>query len=136
MVSDEHGCACTNIARAANGDLLSYSRRRLLRSKDGRKTWTVYQKLAEEKDFNPFRLQRLTHSLELHPPSTIQVAFSDDHGKTWSEDEGRTWTPMARGAFPMYACTNAMITTASGVVLVGGRFPGIAVQASFDDGMT
>ena len=56
--------------------------------------------------------------------------------ETWSEDEGRTWTPMARCSFLMYACTNAMITTASGVVLVGGRFPGIAVQASFDDGMT
>ncbi len=36
----------------------------------------------------------------------------------------------------MYACTNSMLTTRSGVILIGGRFPGIAVQASFDDGMT
>jgi len=56
--------------------------------------------------------------------------------ETWSKDSGKTWTPMARGPFPMYACTNAMITTTSGVILIGGRFPGIGVQISRDNGMT
>ena len=56
--------------------------------------------------------------------------------ESWSHDDGLTWTPMARGAFAMYASTNSMLTTRSGVILIGGRFPGIAVQASFDDGMT
>jgi len=56
--------------------------------------------------------------------------------ETWSEDGGESWTPQARGAFPMYACTDAMLATSSGVLLIGGRHPGIAVQASFDDGMS
>jgi len=36
----------------------------------------------------------------------------------------------------MYACNNSMISTASGYLIIGGRFPGLAVQVSRDDGMT
>ena len=56
--------------------------------------------------------------------------------ESWSEDRGRTWTPAARGAFPMFACTESMVCTASGALLIAGRFPGMAVQVSRDDGMT
>ena len=56
--------------------------------------------------------------------------------ESWSDDGGKTWTPAARGPFPMWACTNSMIATSSGVLLIGGRFPGMAVQVSYDDGMT
>ena len=56
--------------------------------------------------------------------------------ETWSKDGGKTWTPKARGPFPMYACNNSMITTTSGVIIIGGRFPGMGVQVSHDDGMT
>ena len=56
--------------------------------------------------------------------------------ETWSIDGGRTWTPQARGPFAMYACTYAMCTTTSGYLLIGGRFPALAVQVSRDDGMT
>jgi len=56
--------------------------------------------------------------------------------ESWSDDDGLTWTPAARGAFPMYACTEAMVCTSSGAVLIGGRFPGLAVQVSYDDGLT
>lgn len=56
--------------------------------------------------------------------------------ETWSEDEGQTWTPLTRGPFPMYACSHSMIATASGALLIGGRFPGLAVQVSHDSGMT
>ena len=56
--------------------------------------------------------------------------------ESWSEDGGRTWTPTARGPFPMYASDNSMLTTSSGAILIGGRFPGLAVQVSYDDGMT
>jgi hypothetical protein len=56
--------------------------------------------------------------------------------ETWSEDGGKTWTPQARGPFPMYACNNSMICTASGYLLIAGRFPGIAAQVSRDGGMT
>jgi len=56
--------------------------------------------------------------------------------ESWSEDGGRTWTPTARGPFPMYAAYNSMLTTTSGALIIGGRFPGLAVQVSHDDGMT
>ena len=56
--------------------------------------------------------------------------------ETWSDDDGRSWTPVTRGPFPMWACTNSMTTTASGVLLIGGRFPGMSVQVSYDDGMS
>jgi len=56
--------------------------------------------------------------------------------ETWSEDDGQTWTPLCNGPFPMYACNNSMISTSSGALIIGGRFPGMAVQVSHDDGMT
>ena len=55
--------------------------------------------------------------------------------ESWSYDGGRVWTPTARGAFPLYGgCP--MLCTASGVLVIGGRFPGIALQYSRDNGMT
>ncbi len=56
--------------------------------------------------------------------------------ETWSSDGGRTWTPQSRGPFALYACTYAICTTTSGYLLIGGRFPAIAVQVSRDNGMT
>ena len=56
--------------------------------------------------------------------------------ESWSDDGGRSWTPAARGPFPMYACTHSITSTASGALLIGGRFPGMAVEVSHDDGMT
>ncbi|MCK4323759.1 MAG: exo-alpha-sialidase, partial [Armatimonadetes bacterium] len=56
--------------------------------------------------------------------------------ESWSEDGGQTWTQTARGPFPMYACNNSMISTSSGALIIGGRFPAMAVQVSYDDGMT
>ena len=56
--------------------------------------------------------------------------------ESWSVDGGQTWTPAARGPFPMYACSYAIVCTTSGAILIGGRFPGLAVQVSRDGGMT
>jgi hypothetical protein len=56
--------------------------------------------------------------------------------ETWSADDGATWLPLARGPFPMYACNNSMISTANGTLIIGGRFPGMGIQVSVDDGMT
>jgi hypothetical protein len=55
--------------------------------------------------------------------------------ESWSFTGGKTWTPLTRGPFPLYAAMSAMITTASGVMLIGGRYPAMSVQASFDSGM-
>lgn len=56
--------------------------------------------------------------------------------ETWSRDDGVTWQPLARGPFPMYACTQSMTSTQNGALIVGGRFPGLGVQVSHDGGMT
>ena len=56
--------------------------------------------------------------------------------ESWSKDGGRTWTPQARGPFALFACTGAMVTTASGYLLIGGRFPAMSVQVSRDHGMS
>jgi hypothetical protein len=53
-----------------------------------------------------------------------------------SFDGGRSWTPAMRGPFALYATCNAMVRTASGALLIGGRFPGLAVQLSLDNGYT
>ena len=56
--------------------------------------------------------------------------------KCRSQDGGLTWKPAARGAFAMYACDDAMVSTASGALFIAGRHPGIAGQVSFDRSMT
>jgi hypothetical protein len=65
-----------------------------------------------------------------------RALFSPFMWESWSEDGGRTWTPVARGPFPMYACNNSMISTTSGALIIGGRFPGMGIQLSHDGGMT
>jgi hypothetical protein len=56
--------------------------------------------------------------------------------EAWSHDGGRTWKPTSRGQFPMYASGSAMVSTTSGALIIGGRFPGISVEVSRDGGMT
>ena len=52
--------------------------------------------------------------------------------ESWSPDHGANWGPLTRGPFAMYASCNSLITTRSGVMIIGGRFPGISLQASWD----
>jgi hypothetical protein len=56
--------------------------------------------------------------------------------ETWSEDGGISWAPAARGPFAMYASHQSMVATNSKVLLIGGRHPGLSLQASYDDGLT
>jgi hypothetical protein len=53
-----------------------------------------------------------------------------------SSSNGAAWGPLTRGAFPMYACFNSMLTTRSGVTMICGRYPAISCQLSWDYGMT
>jgi hypothetical protein len=66
----------------------------------------------------------------------VRPFFSPVMWEGWSEDDGQSWTPVARGPFPMYACNNSMITTGSGALIIGGRFPGMGAQVSQDGGMS
>ena len=69
------------------------------------------------------------------------VAFIRPHYSPYmiealSKSEGAEWIPLSKGHFVMYACGSAAVTTTSGAVLVGGRFPGQGVQVSWDNGKT
>jgi hypothetical protein len=69
-----------------------------------------------------------------HILALIRPVFSPTAWEAWSHDGGRTWKPISRGQFPMYA--SGMISTTSGALIIGGRFPGIAVEVSRNGGMT
>jgi photosystem II stability/assembly factor-like uncharacterized protein len=56
--------------------------------------------------------------------------------ETRSKDGGKSWTPLASGPFLSYACAAVPRATASGALVVGGRFPGLAIRVSRDNGMT
>ena len=56
--------------------------------------------------------------------------------ESWSTNKGSLFGPKTRGPFPLYACYDATITTASGAMLICGRFPALSCQLSFDSGMS
>ena len=55
-----------------------------------------------------------------------------DITSAWSFDDGQTWQPITHGPFWMAA--NYGLTTASGVLIFGGRYPDIGIQVSYDSG--
>ena len=71
--------------------------------------------------------------------SVLALVRPDWAGTMWtarSDTSGRSWRPLTRGGWPLYALGTAMVTTSSGVMLAGGRFPSLSVQASWDSGYT
>ena len=54
--------------------------------------------------------------------------------ETRSTDGGTSWGPAVRGPFAQYA--NAFFRTQSGVLLHAGRYPGLGLHVSRDDGIT
>ncbi len=248
-VTDTCGTSCSNLVRAANGDLLVTCETGLLRSTDNGRSWNGPEDIPLT---GPLHVRRdgqvLLTEVQVEPPQTLSQATSDDHGRTWSpvdastrldvpetttnvwptgtslvlkdgtmvwfvivhdpadedrpayagcirsadggrtwstpipvdgpnprpehrmikdvnsetagaqtregklvafvrnseptmwecwsDDGGLTWRPAARGPFPNYAGMSSMLTTTSGAIVLGGRFPGIGVQVSHDDGMT
>ena len=114
-----------------------------IRSTDGGKSWSDAADLdGEPRVDNGWLLPKEASETSVAQlPDGKMVALvrpfaSPVMWETWSENGGETWTPLARGPFPMYACNNSMISTANGAIIVGGRFPGMAVQVSHDGGMT
>ena len=47
--------------------------------------------------------------------------------ETSSDSDGAVFTPLARGPFFIAASCNSFVSTRAGVLLIGGRFPGIGV---------
>ena len=64
----------------------------------------------------------------------VRPVYSPWMWEIWSDDQGKSWSPAMSGPFPCYAAT--ALATASGVILVSGRMPGLGLYASFDSGMT
>lgn len=65
----------------------------------------------------------------------IRPIYSPWMWETWSHDGGKTWEPCVRGPFPGYA-PSTPLRTASGVVVLPVRFPGMTIHLTRDDGMT
>jgi len=114
-----------------------------LRSTDGGQTWSAPINMDGPPYDNSFP-QFHKEGSEISAAQTkegkilamMRPIFSGVMWETWSEDDGQTWTPMMRSAFPMYGCFGALTTTSSGFLIIGGRFPGLGVQVSYDSGMT
>jgi len=93
VVDPEYGQGCSNIVRAANGDLLVMAAgkvdgadfRRPRRSSDNGQTWTADEPLAERLLYGSLRAAPAGR-LEMYEISNLQIqrAESKDHGKTWS----------------------------------------------------
>lgn len=66
-----------------------------------------------------------------YAPATLYQPLS-----SWSFDNGSSWQPVTRSPLLVCAHANSALTTMSGVVLVAGRFPGIALMVSWDDAMS
>ena len=45
---------------------------------------------------------------------------------------GAAFGPATRGPFPLYACFDATVTTASGALVICGRFPALSCQLSLE----
>ena len=57
-------------------------------------------------------------------------------GSSWTWDNASTWEPVTRAPLLVCAHANSAVTTKSGVVMVAGRFPGLALMVSWDDAMS
>ncbi len=114
-----------------------------LRSTDAGQSWSAPVDLdgpphAESQWMAAKDLRNEIAAAQTRDGSIITLArphYSPLMWESWSEDGGQTWTPTTRGPFPMYGGAS-MVCTTSGALIIGGRFPGIAVQVSHDDGMT
>ena len=117
-----------------------------IRSTDGGQTWTQPIDLdgLPPEGFEKFWMVAKHFGSETCAAETrdgklvsfIRPFFEPVMWETWSSDGGQTWTPIHRGPFGNWACTTATLTTASGVIFLAGRHPGLAAQISYDDGMT
>lgn len=113
-----------------------------LRSTDGGKTWSDPIDIDGPPHTEPWLIRKEASEISVTQTprgdllALVRPWASPVMWESRSKDDGKTWTPLARGAFPMYACNNSIITTSSGAIVMGGRFPGMALQVSRDNGMS
>ena len=111
----------------------------VVRSTDNGKTWSEpiaidgYPAAGKNFDLTEPYAARLSDGRIL---CLIRPIYSPWMWETWSHDGGKTWAPTTRSSVTSYACAMLPHPTASGALVVGGRFPGCAVNVSRDNGMT
>ena len=115
-----------------------------IRSEDGGRSW------SDAIDLNGRPPDRqMWMSFKDQASETTAVELTDGEifalvrpGMTWamwetrSPDNGRTWQPLTAGPFLSYACAAPPRVTASGAIVIGGRFPAMAIYVSRDNGIT
>ena len=115
-----------------------------VRSDDGGRTWSEPVNIDGPNPRPELWMSFKDQTSEVTAVETLAgeiVAFNRP-GVAWavwetrSQDGGRTWTPMATGPFLSYACAGLPRATASGALVLGGRFPALAIYVSRDHGMT
>ena len=115
-----------------------------IRSDDGGRTWSDPVNIDGLNPRPDLWVSFKDQTSEVTAIETLEgeiVAFNRP-GTAWamwetrSRDGGRTWTPMSSGPFLSYACAAPPRATASGALVIGGRFPALAIRVSRDNGMT
>ncbi len=118
------------------------------RSTDGGKTWSgpieLDRPLYGSAKYNSFAPRgTIPGSLDLTETTGVAIGntvmalsrpiYSPWMWQMWSYDGGVTWDSAARTTFPGYA--QAMIKTKSGAIVCAHRYPGYAVNVSWDNGL-
>ena len=115
-----------------------------IRSDDGGRTWSQPVNIDGPNPREHLWLSFKDQASEVSAIETAngQIVAFNRPGVAWamwetrSNDGGRTWTPMASGSFLSYACAAVPRATASGALVVGGRFPALAIYVSRDNGIS
>ncbi len=115
-----------------------------IRSEDGGRTWSAPVNIDGP---NPRPDQWMSFKDQVSEVTAMEtlegeIVVFNRPGTAWamwetrSKDGGKTWTPMSTGPFLSYASAAVPRATASGALVVGGRFPALAIYVSRDNGMT